>query len=275
MDEQPTVFHITHIKSGSQWIAEILKHSAPDRFVEPRARLAHVLEDPIIPGKVYPTVYVPRSGFELIQKRMVSPCRAFVVVRDLRDTLVSLYYSMAYSHSITNAHQRRVRERLRSVDTEGGLLHLIGNEADHEAMRELFALAMPERFAVLAKPDTPDLPLALSVATIAEVQLSWVDSEFLTVRYEDLVEDEYAVFENIIDYCGIDVARERLHDIIRYNTFEAVTGRRRGQEDPGAHQRKGIVGDWRTHFTDRVKARFKAWYGHVLIRTGYVQDFNW
>ncbi|SRR5713101_160520 len=29
----PTIFHITHLKAGSQWVAEILRQSAPERFV--------------------------------------------------------------------------------------------------------------------------------------------------------------------------------------------------------------------------------------------------
>jgi len=54
-----------------------------------------------------------------------------------------------------------------------------------------------------------------------------------------------------------------------------LTGRRPGQEDIHAHQRKGIAGDWRNHFTTRVKEVFKQRYGHVLIATGYEPDLNW
>jgi len=33
MKKQPTIFHITYHKAGSQWVAEILKHCAPERLL--------------------------------------------------------------------------------------------------------------------------------------------------------------------------------------------------------------------------------------------------
>ncbi len=63
--------------------------------------------------------------------------------------------------------------------------------------------------------------------------------------------------------------------MVKYNTFEVVTGRKQGEEDITAHQRKGIVGDWKNYFSDRVKDEFKKRFGDVLIQTGYEQDLNW
>jgi len=60
------------------------------------------------------------------------------------------------------------------------------------------------------------------------------------------------------------------------NRFEAQTGGRpRGVEDVTAHQRKGVAGDWRNHFTDRIKRAFKARYGGLLVATGYEKDLDW
>ena len=58
-----TVFHITHVKSGSQWVYQILEECASPRIVKPRVKVAQFYEDPILPGKVYPTVYVPYDRF--------------------------------------------------------------------------------------------------------------------------------------------------------------------------------------------------------------------
>ena len=60
------------------------------------------------------------------------------------------------------------------------------------------------------------------------------------------------------------------------NRFERLTGgRKRGQEDLAAHERKGVAGDWRNYFSERVTLAFKARYGGLLVATGYEQDLNW
>jgi hypothetical protein len=39
--------------------------------------------------------------------------------------------------------------------------------------------------------------------------------------------------------------------------------------------RKGLIGDWRNHFTPQHKHAFKAVAGQLLIDLGYAQDFDW
>jgi lipopolysaccharide transport system ATP-binding protein len=52
-------------------------------------------------------------------------------------------------------------------------------------------------------------------------------------------------------------------------------GRKPGNEDTQAHERKGIAGDWRNYFTDRVSTEFKRCYGSLLVATGYEKGFSW
>ena len=246
MNSQPTIFHITHPKAGSQWVAEVLKYTALERFVQPQNGLDYFLKNPLEPGAIYPTVYVAKPEFEqrmTIQQRIQpEECIKFVVIRDLRDTLVSRYFSWKISHPVISDSVSRNRTILNRLNKEAGFLHLMEDE----------------RFMLTV-----------------DIQMSWIKDDALLIKYEELVDDEYAVFERIIDYCRIDVNRQRLHEIIKYNTFEAVTGRKRGQEDVNAHQRKGIVGDWRNHFSDRIKERFKQQFGDVLIKTGYENYLLW
>jgi hypothetical protein len=290
MSNQPTVFHITHWKAGSQWVAEVLKHCAPDRFVPQKIRIGQFLEDSIKPGGVYPSVYVPRSLFRLalspsgcFDRRVYKdlqefpwsaligeahrraslfrrykfflppypinwlnfqvirkPFIKFVVIRDLRDTLVSLYFSLKVSHPVLNKRIRSIRDILNSVDKDEGLIYLMDGVINQ----------------------------------ISEIQMSWLGDP-LFIRYEDLLADEHTVFGQIIDHCQIDVSLRRLHEIVKYNSFEAATGRKRGEEDVTAHLRKGIAGDWRNHFSDHVKEEFKKRFGDALINTGYESDSNW
>jgi lipopolysaccharide transport system ATP-binding protein len=52
-------------------------------------------------------------------------------------------------------------------------------------------------------------------------------------------------------------------------------GRPRGQEDVGAHERRGVAGDWRRHFTPKLTSACKALYGDLLIAAGYEKDEAW
>ncbi len=260
MNNQPTVFHITHHKAGSQWVAEVLKYCALERIVPPKIGVAHFRNEAIKPGGIYPTVYVSKQEFEAVMAS-ATYCNwrthilrylqtflsrqndyiKFIVIRDLRDTLVSLYISLKISHPLLTDQYYKWRKTLNRLDKEGGFIYLMDG----------------------------------ILLDIANIQLSWLNDEALLITYENLLADEYTVFERIMNYCQIDVARQRLHEIIRYNSFEAVTGRKPGEEDVTAHQRKGISGDWRNHFSERVKEEFKKRFGDVLIKTGYEYDRNW
>lgn len=266
---KPTVFHITHWKAGSQWVREILTHCAPGRIVSPEIYLDQFYKKPIIPGGIYPATYVPRERFSQVitpfenislktmwdlirsNQRVLrnfknfqqenNPLIFFLVLRDLRDTLVSLYFSFKFSHPVIHGEIQKHKDILNTTDKDFGFRYL---------MDEYLEL-------------------------IAEIQISWIDSAELVIRYEDLLEDQYGLFEKIVAYCKIDVGAERLKHIVRDNSFEKVTGRKRGEEDLSSHLRKGIPGDWKNHFSPEIKEEFKARFGHVLIATGYQENDRW
>jgi lipopolysaccharide transport system ATP-binding protein len=104
---------------------------------------------------------------------------------------------------------------------------------------------------------------------------SWVDTSHLHVTYEQLLDDEQASFERIMEYCGIDATKKRIGEAVRAVSFEQLAQRRRGVEDVNSHQRKGVAGDWRNYFDDDLKERFKDLYGDVLIAGGYESDHDW
>lgn len=270
----PTVFHITHYKSGSQWVLQVLRECAPERFVAPHVDLGQFYKAPLIPGAIYPTIYVSYSNFQntvypsldidernyrysetdgaavknwynFFVKRL--PVRKFVIIRDLRDTLVSLYFSVKISHAVVSKKLAEGRKRLNQLDFEDGFWEMLepGNRGDVQAI----------------------------------IQESWQDpcrrGEALLIRYEDMIADEVGQFEKIIHYCEIDISRQRLHEIIKSNSFVNRTGRRPGDEDVSSHYRKGISGDWENYFTDRIKTRFKERFGQHLIRMGYEKDLKW
>lgn len=240
-DCPPTIIHVTHWKAGSQWIHKILNECAPNHVVAPNLNQSQFLTSPIQPGKVYPTVYVTKSQFD--RTHLPPNTRHFVVIRDLRDTLVSAYFSMKISHPVIKDELSHLRPKLLQLSQEDGMLYMLDNW----------------------------LPPS------AKIQSSWLEAGEPLIRYEDLLENDLEILEAVlIDRCQLPIERECFRQAVMSNRFEKVTGgRARGCEDIQAHERKGVAGDWQGHFTPHIKEVFKHRYGGLLVATGYECDLNW
>jgi lipopolysaccharide transport system ATP-binding protein len=111
----------------------------------------------------------------------------------------------------------------------------------------------------------------------ARIQQSWLEAGEELLHYEDLLlRDEEILVPLLTRKCSLGVSAETVRKAIASCRFEKLTGgRSRGEEDVTSHERKGVAGDWRNHFTERVKREFKARYGDLLIATGYEKDHAW
>ena len=235
----PTIFHITHYKAGSQWVYAVMAAVAPKRIIQPQPGVKHVFAQPIEQGRIYPTVYLKRDVFDTLQ--IPGTYRRFIIIRDLRDTLISLYFSHRYSHGKTSDAIISSREMLNALTVRDGLMWLMDNR--------------------------------LKVS--ADILESWLGTNDLLIKYEQLLEDEYGMFERIINYCGIDISKDRLVQAVKSASFENITHRDKGEENVHAHQRKAIAGDWRNYFDEELKIKFKQKYGDLLIAAEYEKGHNW
>jgi Sulfotransferase domain len=237
----PTVLHVTHAKAGSQWIHKILHYCASDRIVTPQYGMVQFLHVPVRSGAIYPTLYLTRKEFD--QVVLPSNSRRFVIIRDLRDTLVSWYFSMKVNHAADHPVTLEYRAALNARSLEDGLIWSAENAG----------------FGVCA-----------------DIQRSWHDSGERLIRYEELLKsDEEVLTRVLLDECGLPIERARLQAAVHACRFERLTGRAPGKEDISSHERKGIAGDWRNYFTDRVKDVFKDRFGLLLLATGYESDPDW
>ena len=270
-NEQIAVFHVTHLKAGSQWVAEVLRHSVyPGRIVEPQVGYTSFSSAMLKPGGVFLTLYEPQPTFAVATRDFPHPMRTFVVMRDLRDTLISLYFSVRYSHGVVGI-VKDVRPLLNSMSEEEGLLFLLGANLESRIAQiaQAQAISDPASLATIRHSQT-------ILRGIANAQLSWMNADHrLLIRYEELVADAYPTFQQIIDYCEIPVKQARLQTVVKYSSFEHKTGRKAGQADIMAHRRKGIAGDWKNYFTDKVKEEFKRRYDDILLATKYEDSLNW
>lgn len=230
--------HVTHWKAGSQWIRRILTAAAPTPVVDPEVDDVR-LRGPLRRGVVYPCVYRTRDEFAALC--MPPDSRYFVVIRDLRDTLVSLYFSLLISHELLNEDMERWRVRLQQLDRNDGLRALLDD----------------------------------GLEPIARIQDSWIGAPCL-LRFEDLLRRDVTLLDRAVRRnAEWPLRRADFARIVEAHRFKRVTGRRRGAEDVTAHERKGITGDWRNYFDADLKDAFKARFGQTLIRTGYEADLGW
>jgi hypothetical protein len=89
--------------------------------------------------------------------------------------------------------------------------------------------------------------------------------DIVTYRYEDVVGNEVAVFRRLFEFYGLSPV-ERWLGALLVNRY--AIGSRTG--DP--HVRNPSAGQWRTHFTPRVREAFDARYADLVKRLGYPTD---
>jgi lipopolysaccharide transport system ATP-binding protein len=196
-------------------------------------------------GHIYAGVFLSWEGLGLEKVR--SPRRILHVRRDPRDVLVSVYFSLKLSHSARPEHEDW-QEKLQTLSEEDGLLLLTEEE-------NLLPLWIPILDSYREKGETEGC---------------------LALEFAEIVTNPYLHVKSYLESAGLDVDTQWLRDTLEARSFERLSGGRMpGQENVRHHYRKGTTGDWRNHFTPRVKERFRENYGPALVRLGYEKDLDW
>ncbi len=230
------LLHITHAKAGSTWVEGIMRALFKKRMVERGYKLP-VFER----GRVY-SIFMAREDFAKHPELATS--RRFIVLRDLRDTLISRYFSIRNSHKPDPAGKiAAIRSRLLEMNEEDGLMEIMG-DAGMEAT--------------------------------ARIQRSWMGSGEIVLRYEDLIANDVQLFtELFVEKLGLPVKAADVERAVISQRFDTLYGRKPGEEDVMSHGRKGIAGDWKNHFTRRLAEHFHSRYGELLKGADYERDAKW
>jgi hypothetical protein len=216
--------------------------------------------------------------------------KAFHVVRDPRDVLVSAYFSHRHSHSTQGWPELAAhREVLNRVSKEEGLF--LELEFSRPSFEEF------DRWDY-TQPNILELKMeALSAAPL--------DGFLRIARYLDILDEErYNALEelsiqlntrmNRLNHKGrrfmpaqmpmfpvpriprYSIRAELIRRILEKKSFQRMSGgRKAGEEDVKNHFRKGVPGDWRNHFTPALTEAFKYRYNAVVLKLGYETDEDW
>ena len=95
------------------------------------------------------------------------------------------------------------------------------------------------------------------------------------VTYEEMKEDMATALGGIFKVLGVESYEHLCIECEEATTFEAMSGRPPGEEDPTAKARKGIVGDWKNYFTLADGELFDALAGEQMAQVGYEENSDW
>jgi hypothetical protein len=96
------------------------------------------------------------------------------------------------------------------------------------------------------------------------------------VSYEDLLADPAeTMFQGLAAASGNEPDRELIELAVRRHQFNRETGRSSGAENRGSFMRKGVAGDWRTHFNKEAGEIFDSYAGADLVEFGYETGRDW
>jgi tetratricopeptide (TPR) repeat protein len=248
------IYHCCVHKTASQWLKQILAdariysysgfqhhhlQTAMPNFGD-KPLTERFLTEPFPQKTIVSPLYFSFDNFLTLPKP--ERYKAFFIMRDPRDLVISFYFSHTYSHS-PNPKVLENRKILEKLSLTEGLLFTIEkmNERGH--------------FSVLR---------------------SWIeapekDPDVLLLRYEDLTApDNLVTFKKLFSHCQIQIPESVILALLQDYCFEKLSGGRNpGEEDHLSHYRKGIAGDWKNYFNDNISQKFKEVTGNLLTCLGY------
>lgn len=249
------LFHCCVQKTGSQWIRAMLadyrtyRYSGLLEYAEPNEAFFlnkltdRAVDKPYPRGTIISPLYIDYPSFDRIPK--TERHRTIFVTRDPRDIVVSWYFSIKHHHK-PNPKIEPVREELHQLPLADGLIRCLGF-LDGDGLFD-----------------------SLRSWTAAQSR----DDRVRIVRYEDLVSprarEEFAA---MFAHLAIAMPGPVLDAVLRDYSFESLSdGRKPGTENLNSHARKGVAGDWKNHFDDRVLAAFHEAHPGLLGELGYPDD---
>lgn len=189
-------------------------------------------------------VHYSESNIEVINNHVP---KFVITIRDIRDFIVSRYFH------IKNEPSHRFYEHFNKISEEEALLHSIDTF-------EEYYLQWYEGWEKIIKQEKDSV---------------------LLVKYEDLNTNTVETFSKILEFFELHkLVNSHLKKILEKNNAKKKVSLKAAVEKGSVFAqkstfRKGIVGDWKNHFTEKVKVRLKEIAGDLLIELGYEKDKNW
>ncbi len=234
------IVYFGHHKCASTWTRNILEQIHLGRYISVSSDKDHCDYDRDLGSYIRANqpdiIGVANACYQHLGD--MPPYKAFHVIRDPRDIVVSAYYS----HRDLPRDDKQEQQKLRKVSLEDGLILTIRNQKwQFENM----------------------------------YNWNYDDPNIIEVLFRELINYPAKIFGDIFHQWGFDNMNGKIESVIDANSFGKLTGRERGDEKIGSAMRKGITGDWQLHFTLKCKRIFVELYDDLLIKLGYERNNAW
>lgn len=248
------VTFLTFNRCGSQWVRDVLTDPEMLRPAGFRA----IPGSTNVPGSVWnealvnywprqpdrtfagPLYAAPPSSWEAHRK---PGDKALIVLRDPRDLIVSMAYSVAFSHP-SCAVVDFSREGFQRLD-----------RANRLALSAYLFYSPSAAFREWA---------------VRPMQAN----EYRT-SYETLIASGLEEFLRIVGFLGWRVPESTVARVVDRHSFKARSGRPRGDSDSSSHFRRAIPGDWKNHFDRQLGETFERYFPNLLVEAGYEASNAW
>lgn len=240
-------------KSGGTWLGQMLAAVLGVPF--PRNRI------PLPRRALFHGHYLPTNRFRRLRG-------IFWQVRDGRDVMVSLYHHLLLPNDknvlhVKDLHYYRQQVPFQSFDdVRENLPAFIEFIFTHRLSRR-------RQFTTWG-----------TWSSFNQRWMEYADSQrgdrLAMIRYEDLLHDAADVLGRVLAAVGgAEPDATRVQEAVARYSFEAQSGRRRGQEAAGSFLRRGVAGDWKNYFSRAAAEVFAHYAGDTLTMLGYERDAAW
>lgn len=240
------VIHLTFYKCASQWVRDILTDaeiSSVSGFPLSAGGIDVASEGwPKVPSDSFAGPLYSAS-YENWRANAADEDRAIVVLRDPRDLVISLVFSLGFSH-VPSSMTRLLRSPISAA-------------CDRDRVRiGIFLLTQ-----------------------WADRMRSWGTAppgnrEYVT-SFQRLTSHPKEEFAAICRFLGWKIDSRLLSRVVDRHAFEKRTGRNPGEVNPFSHLRKGVAGDWRNYFDRELGQEFEETFPQLLVDLGCENNSNW
>ena len=256
-ENRPIVLHGSHHKVGTSWMQKVLRSISAEYGL----RFQVCKQADLDPHT--DVFFQSHSRFDLNQ---FTHFRGSHMVRDPRDVMVSGYYY----HLWTNEEWANIPMSSFGPEVRRAWEHVPFDEAGDLSYKGF--LNSLDREAGLA------MEIRRAATTVMRGFTSWdyQNPAFYELRYESMIEDETAVFEQLFRHYGFtEQAVARCVGLAEACSFRNQAKRDLGRVDNKSHMRSGLPGQWRDELSEAHRVLFKELNGDALVRMGYEHDVDW